>query len=131
MSTLYGRLREAIKIARKTAAEDAAQHKRLYIRRVGMVELRPGDNVLVRLDAFRGHLRKLKNRWGADLHTVVKRMAEDFPTYAVRNDRMNKESVLHRARLLLWAAVEESGDGVKLTAAQMVIQIARLGLGSQ
>ena len=58
-------------------------------------------------------------------------MAEDFPTYAVRNDRMNKESVLNRARLLLWTAVEESGDGVKLSAAQMVIQIARLGLGSQ
>ena len=58
-------------------------------------------------------------------------MAEDFAMYAVRNDRTNKESVLHRARLLLWAAVEESGDGVKLTAAQMVIQIAQLGLGPQ
>ena len=58
-------------------------------------------------------------------------MAEDFPMYAVRNDRTKKETVLHRARLLLWAAVEESGDGVKLTAVQMVIQIAQLGLGSQ
>ena len=58
-------------------------------------------------------------------------MVEDFLTYAVRNDRMNKEVVLHRAWLLLWAAVEESGDGVKLTATRMVIQIARLGLGPQ
>ena len=55
-------------------------------------------------------------------------MAEDFPTYAVRNDRMKKETVLHRARLLLWAAVEESGDGVHLTAAQLGIRIARLDL---
>ena len=55
-------------------------------------------------------------------------MAEDFPTYAVRNDRTKKETVLHRARLLLWAAVEESGDGVNLTAAQLGIRIARLDL---
>ena len=61
VSTLYRRLREAIKIARKTAAEDAARHKRLYDRRACTVELRPGDKVLVRLDAFRGHRRKLKN----------------------------------------------------------------------
>ena len=81
VNTLYGRLREAIKIARKTAAEDAAQHKRLYDCRAGTVELRPDDHVLVRLDAFRGHQHKLKNQLEADLHTVVKRMAEDFRTY--------------------------------------------------
>ena len=126
VNALYGRLREAIKLARDSAAEDAARHKRLYDRRAGTVQLHPGDKVLVRLDAYRGQRRKLVNRWGADLHTVVKRMAEDFPTYAVRNDRTKKETVLHRARLLLWAAVEESGNGVHLTAAQLGIRIARL-----
>ena len=128
VNALYGRLREAIKLARDSAAEDAARHKRLYDRRAGTVQLHPGDKVLVRLDAYRGQRRKLVNRWGADLHTVVKRMAEDFPTYAVRNDRTKKETVLHRARLLLWAAVEESGNGVHLTAAQLGIRIARLDL---
>ena len=37
MSTLYGRLQEDIKIARKTAAEDAARHKQLYDRRAGQL----------------------------------------------------------------------------------------------
>ena len=39
-----------------------------------------------------------------------------------------RKTVLHRARLLLWAAVEESGNGVHLTAAQLGIRIARLDL---
>ena len=42
-----------------SAAEDAARHKRLYDRRVGTVQLHPGDKVLVRLNAYRGQCRKI------------------------------------------------------------------------
>ena len=58
--------------------------------------------MLVRLDAFRGQRRKLKNRWGGDLHTVVTHVADGIPAYVVKNNCTGKKKVLHRARLLLW-----------------------------
>ena len=68
------------------------------------MELRPGDRVLVRLDAFRGQCRKLKNRWEDDIHTVIDRKADGIPVYEVKNERTGKKKVLHWAQLLLWLA---------------------------
>ena len=68
------------------------------------MELRPGDHVLVHLDAFRGQCRKLKNRWGGDIHTVIERKVDGIPVYEVKNERIEKTKVLHWARLLLWLA---------------------------
>ena len=52
VKALYERLRECLKLAQESATKEANRQKRLYNRRVGAVELRPGDCVLVRLDAF-------------------------------------------------------------------------------
>ena len=104
VANLYDRLRDSLKIAQDCAEKEARRQKRLYDRKVGAVELRPGDRVLVRLDAFRGQRRKLKNRWGDDLHTVVSRVADGIPAYVVKNNCTGKKKVLHRARLLLWLA---------------------------
>ena len=68
------------------------------------MELRPGDHVLVHLDAFQGQCRKLKNRWGDDIHTVIDRKADGIPVYEAKNERTGKKKVLHRAPLLLWLA---------------------------
>ena len=62
------------------------------------------ETVLVHLDAFRGQRRKLKNRWGDDIHTVIDWKADCIPVYEVKNERTGKKKVLHRARLLLWLA---------------------------
>ena len=104
MKTLYEWLRECLQLAQESATKEANRQKRLYDRKVGAVELRPGDRVLVRLDAFRGQRRKLKNRWGDDIHTVIGRMADGIPVYEVKNVCTRKRKVLHRARLLLWLA---------------------------
>ena len=104
VASLYDCLRKSLVIAQDCAIKEAQRQKRLYNRKVGAVELRPGDNVLVRLDAFRGQRRKLKNRWGSDLHTVVTRVADGIPAYVVENNRTGKRKVVHRARLLLWLA---------------------------
>ena len=69
------------------AIKEAQRQKRLYDRKVGAIELRPGDHVLVHLDAFRGQRRKLKNRWGDDLHMVVAHVADGIPAYVVKNNR--------------------------------------------
>ena len=104
VASLYDRLRKSLVIVQDCAIKEAQRQKWLYDCKVGAIELRPGDNVLVRLDAFRGQRRKLKNRWGSDLHTVVTRVADGIPTYVVKNNRTGKKKVVHQARLLLWLA---------------------------
>ena len=104
MKTLYERLRECLQLAQESASMEANRQKRLYDRKVGAVELRPGDRVLVHLDAFQGQCRKLKNRWGDDIHTVIDRKADGIPVYEVKNECTGKRKVLHQARLLLWLA---------------------------
>ena len=104
VANLYDQLRDSLKITQDCTEKEARRQKRLYDHKVGAVELRPGDHVLVCLDAFRGQRRKLKNWWGDDLHTVVSRVADGIPAYVVKNNRTGKKKVLHRARLLLWLA---------------------------
>ena len=102
VANLYDRLRECLVIPQDCAEKEAQRQKRLYDRKVGAVELLPGDRLLVCLDAFRGQQRKLKNQWGGDLHMVVAHVADGIPAYVVKNDRTGKKKVLHYARLLLW-----------------------------
>ena len=97
VTSLYDCLRKSLVIAQDCAIKEAQRQKRSYDRKVGAVELRPGDNVLVRLDAFRGQRRKLKNRWGSDLHTVVTHVADGIPPYVVKNNCTGKKKVVHRA----------------------------------
>ena len=61
VKALYEWLRECLKLVQESATKEANRQKRLYDRKIGAVELRPGDRVLVGLDAFRGQCRKLKN----------------------------------------------------------------------
>ena len=71
VASLYDHLRKSLVVVQDCAIKEAQRQKRLYDCKVGAIDLRPGDNVLVRLDAFRGQRRKLKNQWGSKLHTVV------------------------------------------------------------
>ena len=102
VASLYDCLRKSLVIAQDCAVKEAQRQKQLYNHKVGAIELRPGDNILVRLDAFRGQRRKLKNRWGSDLHTVVTRVADGIPAFVVKNNRTGKKKVVHWPRLLLW-----------------------------
>ena len=86
VKALYERLTECLQLAQESASKEAKRQKRLYDRKVGAVELHPGDRVLVRLDAFQGQHRKLKNRWGDDIHTVINWKADGIPVYEVKNE---------------------------------------------
>ena len=71
----------------------------------------------MRLDAYRGQRRKLKNWWGSELHTVVRRVVDGVPAYVIvrDNDQKKREKVLRHARLLLWFADNDSNaDGIRL-----------------
>ena len=76
----------------------------------------------MRLDAYRGKRRKLKNRWGSELHTVVRQLADGVPAYVIvwDNNQKKREKVIHRARLLLWFADNDSNaDGIRLNYLNM------------
>ena len=79
VASLYDRLWESLVIAQDCAIKEAQRQKQLYDRKVGTIELRPGDHVLVCLDAFRRQRRKLKNQWGDDLHMVVTAWWTGYP----------------------------------------------------
>ena len=124
VASLYDHLWESLAITQGCAVKEAQRQKWLYDRKVGAVELRPGDHVLVRLDAFRGQRRKLKNQWGDDLHTVVARVADGIPAYVVKNNHTGKKKVVHRARLLLW--LMDYGEPVRCNLVD--ISVVPLGL---
>ena len=108
---------------------EAQRQKRHYDRKAGAVELHPGDKVLVKLDAFRGQRRKLKNRWGDTLYTVVKCVADGIPAYEVENDANKKRQVLHRARLLLWLA-EPEGKPLRINCISIESGLTRAELAT-
>ena len=111
--SLYDKLKLALASVRDTTILEAQRQKRHYNRKAWVVELHLGDKVLVKLDAFRGQQRKLKNWWGDTLYTVVKGVADGIPAYEVENDVNKKRQVLHRAWLLLWLT-EPEGEPLRI-----------------
>ena len=95
VTSLYDKLKSALASVRDTTILEAQRQKWHYNRKAGVVELHPGDKVLVKLDAFRGQWQKLKNRWGDTLYTVVKHVVDGIPAYEVENDTNKKRQVLH------------------------------------
>ena len=91
VKALYEWLTECLQLVQESESKEAKRQKWLYDRKVGAMELCPGDHVLVCLDAFRGKHRKLKNRWGDDIHTVINRKADGIPVYEVKNERTGKK----------------------------------------
>ena len=133
VTSFYDKLKLALASARDTAILEAQRQKWHYDHKAGVVELHPGDKMLVKLDVFRGQWQKLKNQWGDALYTVVKCVADGIPAYEVKNDANKKRQVLHRARLLLWLA-EPEGEPLRinhisiesgLTRAELVTPLRR------
>ena len=95
--SLYDKLKLALASVRDTTILEAQRQKRHYDHKARVVELHPGDKVLVKLDAFRGQWQKLKNQWGDALYTVVKHVVDGIPVYDVENDANKKRQLLHQA----------------------------------
>ena len=78
---------------------EAHQQKWYYNRKIGTVNVKPGDLVLVKADAFKGR-RKIKDRWEEDTWEVVHQIMTDIPSYKVTNQQ-EKSCILHQNHLLL------------------------------
>ena len=58
--------------------------KQYYDRKIGTVNLKPGNLVLVKVDAWKGK-RKIKDRWEEETNEVVCQIVADIPSYEVMN----------------------------------------------
>ena len=57
------------------------------------MDLKSGDLVLVKADAFKGK-RKIKDRWEDEAFEVVFQIATDIPSYEVTN-QLGQSCILH------------------------------------
>ena len=60
ITSVWERLRTALWEAQAQSTAEASQHKQYYNRKIGAVNLKPGNLVLVKADAFKGK-RKIKD----------------------------------------------------------------------
>ena len=63
------------------------------------MNLKPGDLVLMKADAFKGK-RKIRDRWEEETCEVMHQMMTDVPSYDVM-DQFGWSRILHQSRLLL------------------------------
>ena len=73
-----------------------------YDRKIGAVNLKPGNLVLVKADAFKGK-RKIKDGWEEETCEVVHQIMRDIPSYEVTNQH-GRSHILHQNQLLLIAS---------------------------
>ena len=71
-------------------------------KKIGAMDLKPGNLVLVKADAFQGK-RKIKDRWEDKPHMVVCQTATDIPSYEVK-DQFGQSHILHHSWLLLFTS---------------------------
>ena len=102
VASVQNRLSTTIWEAQSQSTVEACWHKWYYDRKIGTVNLKPGNLVLVKVDAFNG-MRKIKDRWEEDTWEVVHQIATDVPSYKVTNQH-GKSCILHQNWLLLVAA---------------------------
>ena len=70
---------------------EAQRQKWYYDRKIGAVNLKPGDLVLVKVDTWKGK-RKIKDRWEEETWEVVLQIAAAMPSYKVTNQHEGHES---------------------------------------
>ena len=86
VASVRDRLRSALREAQAQLTAEACQQKQYYNRKIGAVNLKPGDLVLVKADAWKGK-RKIKDRWDEETWEVSQQIAADMPSYKVTNQR--------------------------------------------
>ena len=102
IASVWDRLRAALQEVQAQSMVEACWQKQYYDRKIGTVNLKPGDLVLVKANTFKGK-RKIKDGWEEDTWEVVHQIMTDIPSYEVTNQH-RKSHVLHQNQLLLIAS---------------------------
>ena len=80
VASVRDQLRSALWEVQAHSTVEACQQKRYYDRKIGTVNLKPGDLVLVKADAWKGK-RKIKDRWDEETGEVSQQIMADVPSY--------------------------------------------------
>ena len=78
VASVRDQLRSALREAQAQLTTEACQQKQYYDRKVGAVNLKPGNLVLVKADAWKGK-RKIKDRWDEETWKVLRQIMTDVP----------------------------------------------------
>ena len=92
-ASVWDRLRTALWEAQAQSTAEACRQKWYYNRKIGTVNLKPGDLVLVKADAWKGK-RKIRDGWEEETWEVVHQIVADIPSYKVMN-QCRRSQVLH------------------------------------
>ena len=84
--TVHNQLRAAFWEAQAQSMAEAQWQKQYYDQKIGAMDMKPGNLVLVKDDAFKGK-RKIKDRWEDEACKVVHQIMTDIPSYKVICDR--------------------------------------------
>ena len=98
IASIQDRLKTTLQEAQAQSMVEVHQQKWYYDRKIGAVNLKPGDLVLVKADAFKGK-RKIKDRWEEDTWEVVHQVMTDIPSYKV-TDQCRRPHILYHNFLL-------------------------------
>ena len=93
VASVWDRLRTALWEVQAQSMAEACRPKWYYNRKIGTVNLKPGNLVLVKVATFKGR-RKIKDGWEEDTWEVVFQIMTDIPSYVVMNQN-SKSQVLH------------------------------------
>ena len=99
VASVRDQLRSTLREVQAQSTAEAHRQKWYYDRKVGTVNLKPGNLVLVKADAWKGK-RKIKDRWDEETWEVSQQIVADVPSYEVMNQH-RRSRVLHRNWLLL------------------------------
>ena len=93
VASVRDRLRSTLQEAQAQSTAEACQQKWYYDRKIGTVNLKPGDLVLVKVDAWKGK-KKIKDMWEEETWEVVWQIVADVPSYKVTTQHGHSR-VLH------------------------------------
>ena len=82
IASVRDRLMSTLQEVQAQSTAKACQQRQYYDRKIGTVNLKPGDLVLVKADAWKGK-RKIKDRWEEETWEVVHQIMADIPSYEV------------------------------------------------
>ena len=102
MATVQDQLRAVLQEAQAQLTPEAHQQKWYYEGKIGTMNLKPGDLVLVKADAFK-EKRKIRDRWEEATCKLVHQIMTDIPSYEV-TDQCRRSCILHQNCLLLIAS---------------------------
>ena len=84
IASVRNHLRSALREAQAQSTTEACRQKWYYDRKVDTVNLKPGNLVLVKTDAWKGK-RKIKDWWDEETWEVSQQIMADVPSYKVTN----------------------------------------------